>query len=482
MLNKPKGMQKTLTNNLPFDPKGNIFRWGPVPVKFLYVSMFAETHYKNFRAKYGENWSETLWLFKDGRSLWLNDTSAVEAAGTKVFVRYMLPRKSRAAIYEEWQKDTKTVLNVLKEIDAQLLNKITNAKLGTLWNKLNDAYRAFWVTGSVPELANYGSPSYLKEKLKPYIKNDQELYHVLEVLTAPTRMSFYLEEEVALAKATDLAQHKQKFYWLKNSYAGTEVLPVEFFAKRQREIPKNIAKEIAQRLAQAVANKKAMQKQYHLSEEVMKTADAIDDGVCWQDERKKYIFMILHYFDVITREVASRFKYDFNELNNLWYNQIGDIIVGKDLNLELARRANGFGVRFFRKYTELSAEEVTYFWNLYTAEKIAVGATEVKGIVASKGKGSAARGRVHILLDPNQAESFKDGEVLVAPMTSPEYVFAMKKAVAVVTDTGGLTSHAAIVSRELNIPCIVGTKIATKVFKNGDQVEVDATQGIVRKL
>jgi len=58
----------------------------------------------------------------------------------------------------------------------------------------------------------------------------------------------------------------------------------------------------------------------------------------------------------------------------------------------------------------------------------------------------------------------------------------MQKAVAVVTEEGGLTSHAAITSRELGIPCIVGTKIATKILKDGDRVEVNATKGIVKIL
>lgn len=67
-------------------------------------------------------------------------------------------------------------------------------------------------------------------------------------------------------------------------------------------------------------------------------------------------------------------------------------------------------------------------------------------------------------------------------MTSPEYVPAMKRSGAVITDEGGLLSHAAIVARELGKPCIVGTKIATKVLKDGDLVEVDANKGVVRKV
>ena len=71
---------------------------------------------------------------------------------------------------------------------------------------------------------------------------------------------------------------------------------------------------------------------------------------------------------------------------------------------------------------------------------------------------------------------------MVATMTFPNFIPAMEKAAAIITDEGGLLSHAAIVSREMGIPCVVGTKIATQVLKDGDRVEVDANKGIVRKL
>ncbi|MBU4375310.1 hypothetical protein KKH38_02310, partial [Patescibacteria group bacterium] len=68
------------------------------------------------------------------------------------------------------------------------------------------------------------------------------------------------------------------------------------------------------------------------------------------------------------------------------------------------------------------------------------------------------------------------------PMTRPEHLMGMKKAGAIITDDGGITCHAAIIARELGIPCIIGTKIATKVLKDGDFVEVDAERGIVKIL
>ncbi len=98
----------------------------------------------------------------------------------------------------------------------------------------------------------------------------------------------------------------------------------------------------------------------------------------------------------------------------------------------------------------------------------------LKGISASPGIGS---GVVKILKSPKEIDKIKTGDVLVAPMTSPDYVPAMKKASAIVTNEGGMTSHAAIVSREMGIPCVVGTKTGTKVLKEGDVVTVNGSTG-----
>lgn len=104
----------------------------------------------------------------------------------------------------------------------------------------------------------------------------------------------------------------------------------------------------------------------------------------------------------------------------------------------------------------------------------------VKGLPASPGLVS---GRTHVILDPSHIDEFKEGEILVTEMTAPDWVPAMKKAKAIVTDSGGMTCHASIVSRELGIPCIVGTKsrgeAATTTVPNGIDVTVDATHGVV---
>ncbi len=101
-----------------------------------------------------------------------------------------------------------------------------------------------------------------------------------------------------------------------------------------------------------------------------------------------------------------------------------------------------------------------------------------------KGQGASpglATGRVKIVSSAKQIGKVKKGDILVAKMTSPDYVPAMKQAAAIITDEGGVTSHAAIVSRELGLPCVVGTKFATRKLKDGETVTVSGKEGLVYK-
>jgi pyruvate, water dikinase len=102
----------------------------------------------------------------------------------------------------------------------------------------------------------------------------------------------------------------------------------------------------------------------------------------------------------------------------------------------------------------------------------------LRGFGASPG---IASGAARILRTPEGGARFQRGEVLVAEMTSPDWVPFMRRAAAIVTDGGGMTSHAAIVSRELGIPCVVGTTRATRVLQDADPVTVDGRAGIVRR-
>ncbi|MFA6215791.1 MAG: PEP-utilizing enzyme [Patescibacteria group bacterium] len=103
---------------------------------------------------------------------------------------------------------------------------------------------------------------------------------------------------------------------------------------------------------------------------------------------------------------------------------------------------------------------------------------EVRGQTAFPG---IASGKVKIIM-PNDDKHIRNGRVLVTKMTTPDFVPLIKKCAAIVTDEGGVTCHAAIVSREFKVPCVIGTKIATNIFKDGDLIEVNATEGVIKKL
>lgn len=147
-------------------------------------------------------------------------------------------------------------------------------------------------------------------------------------------------------------------------------------------------------------------------------------------------------------------------------------------NGELLKRAKGY--LYHKGKLFLNAKKYILENNAYLNEdKTENDKKEIHGQIACK---CIARGKTKIVFEISDLEKIEDGDVLVAPMTTPEMIMAMKKAVAFVTDEGGITCHAAIVARELGKPCIIGTKIATQFLKDGDMVEVDAEKGIVKIL
>ncbi|MBI5225700.1 hypothetical protein HY994_00490 [Candidatus Micrarchaeota archaeon] len=108
--------------------------------------------------------------------------------------------------------------------------------------------------------------------------------------------------------------------------------------------------------------------------------------------------------------------------------------------------------------------------------------TEVRELSGECACPGVVRGIARLIESPSDMAKMQTGDILIAHATNPDIVPAMKMAGAIVTDMGGITCHAAIVSRELKIPCVIGTKVATAVLKDGDAVEVDANHGKVTKI
>ncbi len=192
----------------------------------------------------------------------------------------------------------------------------------------------------------------------------------------------------------------------------------------------------------------------------------------------------IYFFELFLIELKSRYNISKNMLRKYDEQELMDLIsFGKIVNEKiLNKRLKGFAkILKNEEIVTLEGEEAVDF--IKSINDVDGDVLEIKGNVAS---GGIAKGRVVVLSytrSSDHAEKIKnmsEGDILVSEMTRPNIIMACKKAGAIITDEGGITCHAAIVARELKKPCIIGTKIATQVLKDGDLVEVDAEKGVVR--
>jgi phosphohistidine swiveling domain-containing protein len=203
------------------------------------------------------------------------------------------------------------------------------------------------------------------------------------------------------------------------------------------------------------------------------------------NEYRKFVFCnaSLAHQDIF-RRIAKTYKLkDWRECLKFTADEIKHLYFQDDpgpLTELKNRKAVGLLYDSKSKKTEiLTKNKIKLFVDAMNPDKSAsvVKDKTVSGSIANPG---VAIGKAKIILGKPDFYKFNTGDILIAPMTSVDFVPLMQRAAAFVTNEGGITSHASIVSREMNKPCIIGTKIATKVFKDGDLVEVDANKGIVK--
>ncbi len=195
------------------------------------------------------------------------------------------------------------------------------------------------------------------------------------------------------------------------------------------------------------------------------------DVLYMKDKRDDYRRESFCYAQPLFRECAKRLGITLQELGCLLPSEFGSDIkqLVKDRQLAyIAEIRDG----------KVNVRQGNVLPELLSAKESET-ANKVGGITGNGGK---VKAKVQVISSMDDIPKFKEGNVLVAVTTSPEHVIAMEKAAAFVTDEGGIACHAAIVAREMNKPCVVGTQHATSSFKDGDLIEVDADKGIVRKV
>jgi phosphohistidine swiveling domain-containing protein len=473
------------------NPKKELFRWGPIDGRLIYLDYFgiAFTHY----GKRFVRWPDMLGLLKNEKVTYILDNSSIYVQGEKNFHKYILKDAQFQKYYREWQ----TALKGFKKFNSHTLKadlkKLDNNKIVKLFENWSEKYFTFWTIGELPEISNWGGEEILKKLLQKLIL--PEYFNlVFEKLSAPELPSFYQKAELELLKLKhfrgtrlkkQLNVHQQNHYWMLNSYQHTRILNVSYFKKQLDNYNTVSAIQKIQELknyGKTVKRQKlSLITKYRLDNQTTKIAKRLSFCIWWQDLRKFYIFLANHTIDVFLKEFARRFRVSFDELHDYNYKEIINLIKH---NKKFPK--NALVPRIF--YYNSKNNTLSYVSGKFadrTIKKFSYNPVNnktkiLKGLVVSQGP--IVKARVKIIHSPREVNKIRLGEILVAPMTSPDFIVAMKKASAIITDTGGMTSHAAIVSRELGISCIVGTKIATQILKDGDRVEVDTNKGTVKKL
>lgn len=302
-----------------------------------------------------------------------------------------------------------------------------------------------------------------------FIKEHEELLKISQRITR-NKISPRLQREMIEA-------HAKKFFYLTCGYYLEKPLSVEDFEKKLRLAMQEgeTLSSFRRELKKLAVQRGQLLRRLKLTKKIDRLVEFGSESTYFKDYIRSKLNHLLFYNVQIFKEIARRTNNNWQVVASVLPNEIEEVI---KYHKKIKERHHFVLFSDGEKINSVDGIAAKQLVAKFNKHFLPTAASKLVGTGASSGK---VRGTVLIVHDVKEAAG-KRGYILVAPMTTPDLMPAMRKAIAIITDEGGLTSHAAIVSRELGIPCVVGTKVATKVLRNGDTVEVDAARGLIKKL
>jgi phosphoenolpyruvate synthase/pyruvate phosphate dikinase len=370
---------------------------------------------------------------------------------------------------EQFIKLGSAYLESSKKISGKDLSTLSNSELKELYEEYSQAQLPYstliWTSFIINNLVSKKASDILSKYFKGK-ENEAELY---KVALNPSKKAAVLQMQEDISGGQNIDELYEKYKWVScldlHNEPWTKDEFVEYIGnlKPLEEMPMSYSKIL---------------EDFNITDKDKEVID-IAKGFAYlkdvkDDFRRQAIFHALPLF----REIARRMEIESKDVSYLLKTEI---LEGKPVdNSVINERKKGFTIYYDDKKINCThgAEATSMIKELGISldeDKY----EEIVGTIASKGK---AKGKVVLVRGVADLKKVEDGDIFVAVTTHPDYVAAMRKAAAIVTNEGGVTCHAAIVSREFKIPCIVGTNIATRVLDDGDLVEVDANLGFVRKI
>ena len=460
---------------------------------------FQQKKWKNYLGYYfEETYSAHHNVFLD----WCVSYPFWQKIGQSFFERLSSDKKFFQLVAEKHKEFGQAVYKKCDDILASSPRELTDKQLLADFKELVDYFKELCFWGVVPPVIDFENnllTGFLEEQLTRALKKykvTKPLQDIFSILTTPGELAYSQKEKDDLLKLaadknfTDrkLAKHCLKYKWVDYGYLGP-VYPISYYKRRLAKLKKDKTSPKKQLLRvkrdrnKIKQDQKLIAQQLHFNQKTKYIFQIAREFMALKLYRKEVMFKAYYVFDLMFDEISKRFGYSLKQLRYSVPEEIIKILKNQPVDKkELNKRTNTYFVHAYLReknhfYYGQKARDLIKK-NLYQ-EKVDTELEEVTGMTAFVGK---AQGRVKIVNTASEIKKIRKGEVLVSIATSPSILPAMRLASAFVTDTGGITCHAAIVAREMKKPCVIGTKIATKVFKDGDTIEVDAVKGIVKKL
>lgn len=456
----------------------------------------ADLDKKYFKNDYGVAYG--YWRGAYMEAFWSIDN--VTALAAEVYERFQRPH-DLDGFFAEYLKAAEVFENYYLAHDEQAFNDLSERQMLDFFDSIRKAYVDFWRLSLFIDAFDSG---FDQKKINEIAKRHDLSLEEVGLLTTPFEMTFNNDRLLELFELVAAFKRQKKY---KTALSFVNNVPEAIYYRKKfgfyksnycyvKSIsPEEQAREIEGWLADEGEFKKQFKELRRYSESRQAKIDELlrrkklkenplyffQKLTFWREHRKKANLMGIHMlFSVLGYlEKSTGIKLEYLKFINL--DEVEPVLRGSITQEILKNRCdNGMFATFnaggYKMVTGKEAESL----RSQLSEELGHGQDKIlTGQVASQGY---ARGLARVILSQSDFAKFKEGEILVTSMTRPEYLPIMKMAAAFVTNEGGITCHAAIVARELGKPCIIGTKNATQLIKDGDLIEVRANHGTVRIL
>lgn len=448
--------------------------------------------------------------YEDGLTQSFVETSIIEKVAIWIKDKIIVEPEWADKIHGEAEKYNCEYFAFARQIVDMDLSVVNNQKLFELYRDLREfqvkthshAIATTWFLDSDREVYS----DYLREELKKYlitlaITDKTKQVEYFTILTTPHKESFATHEQIEFLQLLkkikesgdqvkdfeeDIKDHYQKWHWVPYGYIGPAYTLDYYENKIKQELQTENISELL--VVEKGRSQKVKKERDELISKIKLPAGLkhffdIACDIIWLKDYRKYCLWHGHYvLDLLTKEIAKRVHISHKQANHLLVEEVKKALFDGEVDENLINERI--------KYTLIycTEEENKYYYGDEARKirvKLEVEDIEVdllqgfRGTCACPGE---VEGRVKIVNSVTDIDKVKAGDIMLAHTTYPSMLPAMKRAGAIVSEDGGITCHAAIVSREFRIPCVVGVKKITEILKDGDRVFVDATEGVVKKI